>query len=139
MKKVALAVAVVLATTNVWTGAPLLAVWVGSRVQGGGAPSMGAVGLVAVVLAVLCFFLVRLIARLSAAYDVASGRPPRVRQHVPWLRSMRGERPGSSVNEQAALTVPEFILVASVAIAVLAFEVWFFFFSGSPIQGSTGR
>lgn len=138
MKRLALATGLVLATTNVWTGAPLLAVWVGARVQGGGAPSMGAVAVVAVVLAVLCFALVRVIARLSAAYDAASGRPAQVRQHVPWLRSMRGERP-THTRVEATMTVPEYVLVGSVAVAVLVFEVWFFFYSGSPIQGSTGR
>jgi len=48
-------------TANLWTGAPLLALWVGSQVVGKRALSMAAVGVV-VVLAVLEFVLALVLA-----------------------------------------------------------------------------
>ena len=44
-------------TANIWTGAPLLALWVGSQVVGKRALSMAAVGGGGVVLAVLALVL----------------------------------------------------------------------------------
>ena len=51
---------------------------------------------------------------------------------------MRDERPGSP-RTRAGITGAERIVVVTVVIAVVAFEVWFFFFSGSPIGGAGGR
>ncbi|HME90478.1 MAG TPA: hypothetical protein VKE49_03590, partial [Myxococcaceae bacterium] len=53
LKRVALAAATALVTINIWTGAPLLALWVGSRVVGKTVLSMRAVLVVVVVLALL--------------------------------------------------------------------------------------
>jgi hypothetical protein len=50
---------------------------------------------------------------------------------------MRGERP--QYGEAARLTGGERIVVVTVIVAAVAFEVWFFFFSGSPIGGNSGR
>jgi len=127
-----------LATVNVWTGSPLMALWVGSRVQVLGASTMAAFGAVAITMATISLTLVVALGRMGAAYDHLVGRKPQTRQHTPWLRSMRGERP----HEQGAeyrLSALEKILVASVVLAVIAFEIWFFFFSGSPIDGRSGR
>ena len=62
---------------NVWTGGPLLALWVGSRVQGGGPPTMTAVFVVVVTLALISFALVWALGRLSRAYEqmVGQARP----------------------------------------------------------------
>jgi hypothetical protein len=133
VKRVALVCAMSLTTINIWTGGPLLALWVGSRVQRGGPPSMAAVGVVAVVLGAVSYGLVRLLAVFDATYDRLTGRGSRVRRHVPWLRSMRGERPHDERQRARDLSPLEWILILSVVSAVVAFEVWFFFFSGSPI------
>ena len=45
-------------TINVWTGSPLLALWVGSRVQGSGSPSMGAFAVVGLTLGAVSLALV---------------------------------------------------------------------------------
>ena len=37
------------------------------------------------------------------------------------------------------LSALEKILVTSVVLAVVIFEIWFFFYSSSPIDGRTGR
>jgi hypothetical protein len=123
---------------NIWTGNPLLALWVGSRVVGSGPPTMGAIGVVAAMMGVVGLALTRLLAGLGAAYDRASGHTPAVRRHVPWLRSMRGERVEYERQRQG-LSPLEFILVGMVIVAVAAFEIWFFFYSPSPIDERSGR
>jgi hypothetical protein len=124
-------------TTVVWTGSPLFALWVGSRVQGKGPPSMAAVGTVAVTLGAVSLVLVKVLASLERTYNRLVGRRRGVRQHVAWLRSLRGERPHEE-GLHGSLSPLEVVLVASVVIAVIAFEIWFFFFAGSPISPSAG-
>jgi hypothetical protein len=136
LRSLALVAAMAVVTLNLWTGAPLLALWIGSRVQGGGPPTMGAVAVVVASLLITVLVLVRLLALLSAAHD--AGASQGVRRHVPWLRSMRGERETYS-GAASRLTALDRTLVCIVVIAVVAFEIWFFFFSGSPIDQRTGR
>jgi hypothetical protein len=136
--RVALLSLIGLASLNLWTGGPLFALWIGSRTQGDGPTSMASVFIVIVVLLAVSLALIRLIALLEEAYDKRSGSGSRVRAHTPWLRSMRGERPVYP-GEKAQVTAPERMLVAVVVIAVVVFEVWFFFFSGSPIDQRSGR
>src|SRR6266700_755245 len=62
-------------TVNIWTGCPLLALWVGSQVVGERTLSMGAVGLVVVVLAVLVFVFAVALTWLNNVYDELTGRP----------------------------------------------------------------
>ena len=138
VKRVALTCAMVVLTLNVWTGGPLLALWIGSRAQGDGPPTMSAVAITAISLGVICFVLVRLLARVDAAHNRLTGRSSTVRRHVPWLRSMRGERPHDE-KDGDHLSSLEIVLVVSVVVAVVAFEIWFFFYSGSPLDGQTGR
>ena len=132
LERIGLASLLTVVGLNVWTGSPLLALWVGSRVQGSGPPKMTAVFVVALVLAIVSLLLVRILAILGAAYDDLTGQAPTVRTHAPWLRSMRGERERYAEDEPR-LTALERMLVVMVVAAIATFEVWFFFFSGSPI------
>ncbi len=132
LERIGLQLAMVLAAVNIWTGAPLFAVWVGSKSVQNSRPTMSAIFLVVVVLAVSCLALMWVLSRASAAYDELTGRPPSVRQHVPWLRSMRAERVNYE-REKRDVTAVERILVIMVALVVVLFEIWFFFFSPSPI------
>ena len=138
MKRLALAFLIALASLNIWTGGPAFALWVGSRVQGDGPPTMTAFFVVTIVLAATILGLVRLIAALQRAYDKCTGSGPTVRAHTPWLRSMRGERPVYP-GETAQLTASERILIIVAVVAVVAFEIWFLFFSGSPFDQRSGR
>jgi hypothetical protein len=131
-KRFLLAALMALLVVNLWTGGPLLALWLGSRVQGTGPPSMGAVGIVIVALVAISVALYRALQWTSTQYDDVTGASPTVRQHAPWLRSMRGERPNYD-GMRPELTSGERILVGGVIAAFAAFEIWFFFFSGSPI------
>lgn len=138
LERIGLVCAMAVVTCNIWTGGPLLALWIGSRVQGPGPPDMGAIAAAGVSLGVISYVLVRLLARLDAIYGRVTGTYSSVSRHVPWLRSMRGERPHQQrhVRELSPLEV---VLVVSVVIAVALFEVWFFFYSSSPIDQRSGR
>jgi hypothetical protein len=127
-----------LASLNAWTGSPLMAVWVGSRVQGSGPPQMGAVFVVAVTMGAISFALVRLLRVLGNAYDRLTGRTPTIRAHTPWLRSMRDGRPHES-GADTRISALDAVLVTSVLLAIAAFEIWFFFLSPSSIDGRSGR
>jgi hypothetical protein len=52
---------------------------------------------------------------------------------------MRGERPHDPTGSGPALTALDYVLVAVVVACLIAFEVWFFFFSSSPIDQRSGR
>jgi len=133
LKKIGLITATALVSINLWTGAPLFAVWVGSKVQGNlNNLSMTALFSVILVLAVMVFALGFLLTWLNAKYDEVSGRPPAARHTSPWLRSMRDE-PEEDVRRKYGISPPERVVVICVVVAVLAFEVWFFFFAGSSL------
>jgi hypothetical protein len=139
LEKAALVSGMVLATLNVWTGAPLLALWVGSRATGSGSISMVAVLLVVVTMSAVAWVLLRALAWMDVEYRALSGRDRVVHRQLPWLRSMRGERPHVAGDGRPALDVLDYVLVAVVTACVIAFEIWFFFFSTSPIDGRSGR
>ena len=139
-KRFGLATLMAFLALNVWTGSPLLALWIGSRVHGSDSqPSMGAYAAVIGCLALFSFALYQALKRVSHAYQEATGTLPTVRTHAPWLRSLRGDRPDPAGAGGARVTGAERIVVVTVLIAAVAFEAWFFLFSGSSIGGSSGR
>jgi hypothetical protein len=128
-----LGVLTTLVSVNLWTGGPLLALWVGSRIQAAaGQLSMAAVGGTLGVLIVETFVLYKALAYLNARYNRVIGRVSPRRQ-APWLKPMTGERRALEVRRPLSAT--ERIVVASVVVAVLAFEVWFFFFAHYALPG----
>jgi hypothetical protein len=129
--RLGLAALTALLTVNLYTGAPLFAIWVGSRVQGGTGLTMSAVGAVMGVLAVSVALIVFLLIRVESAYKFLSGEPVDKRRTAPWMRSLRDERPELAVKRP--MTGFEKMLIVSVVLAVILFEVWFFFFAGSSI------
>jgi hypothetical protein len=136
VQRVLLATASVLASVNIWTGAPLLALWVGSRIVPSSGLSMAAVFVVIAVLAASVIGLTVALSWLSARYDEVTGRPAAARRTSPWLRSMSGEREAFSRRKHGISPI-ERIVVLSVTAAVIAFEVWFFFLAGSSLPNGT--
>lgn len=131
LKRLALMTVMAVLAMNIWTGGPLFALWLGSRVQGSGPPSMTAVFVVAVTLVLVSLLLLKGLAVVEGAYADLTGRHG-ARRQLPWMRSMRGERAHGSERERR-LTPIEMVVVLSVMLAAAAFEVWFFFLSGSSI------
>jgi hypothetical protein len=137
LKRVGLGAAAALTAVNIWTGSPLLAVWVGSRVVGDSGLSMGAVFLVLFVFGASAIGLAWLLALISARYDDLTGRPHSARRTSPWLRSMRGERE-QEARRRSGVSAVERVVITSVVAAVLAFEGWFFLFADGGIPSGTG-
>ena len=125
--RIFLGILTTLVSVNLWTGGPLLAVWVGSRVQAAiGQVSMSAIAATVGVLIVETYLLYRALSFLSQRYDDAIGRKM-PRQQAAWLKPMSGERRAIAVRRP--LTAVERIVVATVVVAALTFEIWFFFFA----------
>ena len=115
---------------NIWTGCPLLALWIGSQVVGGGTLSMAAVGVVVVVLAILFFAMAVALTWLNNFYDELTGRQ-RVERRATWLRSMRAEAE-RHVSQRVGITLLERIVMINVYLAVIALVIWYVFFAGAP-------
>jgi hypothetical protein len=136
LKKIGLVTASAICSINLWTGAPLFAIWVGSKVQGSfNSLSMTAVFAVIAILAVTVFALGFLLTWLNNKYDELTGRPAVARQTSPWLRSMRDERDDAAQRKYGIGGVERVVVICAVA-GVLAFEVWFFFFAGSSLPNN---
>jgi hypothetical protein len=132
LKRMMLAIAGALANINIWTGAPVLALWVGSQTHewaGSRAPgtgvSMQSIFIIVVVLAVLEFALIQLATRVSDAYDKLTGRR-QARRRSPWLRSLSGERDEAELGKYGISAI-ERTAIISVVVCVLLLEAWFFF------------
>ena len=132
VQRAALLAAMAVVAINIWTGSPLLALWIGSRIQGDSSVSMGAVFAVIACLVVTSLLLVRLLGVLGARHDRLMGLPEAPRRQQPWLRSLSGER-ASEQRRRARVSALDAVLVGTVVLAAAAFEVWFFFFSGASI------
>ena len=130
-KRTAMVAATAFLAINLWTGAPLLALWVGSQVVGKTVLSMAAVGVVVLVLAVLVFSMSMALAWLSNEYDRLSGREQGERR-LPWMRSMRGEEGVEQPGYGAGITPLERVVMISVYLAVICFLLWFFLLAGAP-------
>jgi hypothetical protein len=133
LERIVLAVLTTLVSINIWTGGPLLALWVGSRVQAAvGQLSMTAVGATVGVLVVETFVLYKFLALLNARYNTVIGRVVPRRQAA-WLKPMSGER--RSIEVKRPLTATERIVVVTVVVAFEAAVVWFFFFAHYTFAG----
>jgi hypothetical protein len=132
LKRIGLLSLTMLLSLNAWTGAPLFAVWVGSKVQG----SFTSLGMTSVIVVILVLALVEFVLLwglgwANTRYDELLGRPP-LRRRYPWLSSMRGERQ-EVIAKRQGITGVERIAVFSVVAAVILFEIWFFFLAGSSL------
>ncbi len=125
-----MAAATAFVAVNIWTGCPLLAVWVGSRVVGRQGLSMAAVGVVVIVLAVLVFAMAILLTWLNNVYDELTGRERKERRSA-WLRSMRAESE-RHVSQKVGITALERIVMVNVYVAVIVLVVWYVAYAAPP-------
>jgi hypothetical protein len=130
LKRLVLAGTTAFITANIWTGCPLLALWIGSQVVGQQTLSMAAVGVVIIVLAVLVFVMAVALTWMNNVYDELTGRP-RIERRATWLRSMRAEAEGH-VSQRVGITVLERIVTINVYLAVITLVIWFVFFAPPP-------
>lgn len=139
LQRIALVATMSVTAMNVWLGAPLVGLWVGSRLTGGAAISMGALAAFVIVTLAVGLACIQLLAALGERYERVSGVKRSVHRQLPWLRSMRGERPHDPHGSGPALTALDYVLVLVVIVCMVAFEIWFFFYSSSPIDQRSGR
>ena len=119
-----------LAAVNLFTGAPLLAIWVGAQVQGdAGGLSTTAVLTVVVVMALLCSGLVWGLGRMGAAYDALTGRAA-ARRQTTWMKPFNS---GPAHSSSSGLSALDKVLIGAVVLAGLGFEAWFFLLAGSSL------
>jgi hypothetical protein len=112
---------------NIWTGAPLLALWVGSKMVSQTTLSMRGVVIVVAVLAATVFSMTLLLSWLNQVYlDMVHA--PAVGGQAHW-----SDQVGEEARKWSSFTPVERMVVVSVYLAVIALLVWFFFFAGSPI------
>jgi uncharacterized membrane protein (DUF485 family) len=130
LKRTGMAAATAFVTANIWTGCPLLAVWVGSQVVGTKELSMGAVFVVVIVLAVLVFAMALLLTWLNDVYDEITGRE-RVERRSAWLRSMRAESE-RHVSRRVGVTALERIVMINVYVAVISLVLWYVLYAAPP-------
>ena len=134
LTKAGLIVLMALGSVMLWLGAPIGWLYIGSQVQAetdsdGFTPYFLVIGGIAVSVVILT----KALSALSRAYDRASGQDEPVRVRPPWHRSMRGDD-----DHRPPKKVLDVVMVISVAIAVVAMTIWFFFFAGSSLPSGTG-
>ena len=91
LKRVGLLALITIVTLNFWTGSPLLALRLGSWVQGSGGLTMLVVTVVVLTVGMISLVLIKVLNSLTVAYDELTGRPIR-RRETAWLRSRDVER-----------------------------------------------
>jgi hypothetical protein len=127
LKRAAMAGFTALVTVNVWTGCPLLALWVGSRAVGTGELSMFAVVVVLVVLGLLELTMMLVLAWLTSVYDELIGLQ-RPEQSATWIRRLCAPE-SAGLNRRLRITTLEGIVVINVYVAVTTLVVWSLFFA----------
>jgi hypothetical protein len=138
LQRVGIVAAMGVVTLNIWTGAPLLGLWVGSRVAPDSGISMLAVFVIVVVIGATAWVLLQILSRLQLAY-ARSGDRPVARRQTTWLKPLSGQRTRGKGAEAPPLSAADYVVVGVVILAVAAFEIWFFFYAGSSLDGRSGR
>jgi hypothetical protein len=135
LEAAAVVAAMTVVAVNIPLGATVAGLWVASRIASGasGGVSMAAVGAFVLVAGALAIALTLVLGALGSFHDALLGRPRGPRRHAAWMRPMGGE------GRQARIGALDVVVVGVVACAVLAFELWFLFVSGSPLDGGSGR
>ena len=139
LQRVGIVAAMAVVTLNIWTGAPLLGLWVGSRVR----PGVGDLDARRVRdrgrdRRRSAWILLQLLGYLQLAYARAQ-RPPR-RPSPDHLAEADERRAHTARGAEAPpLNGVDYVVVGVVILAVAAFEIWFFFFAGSSLRAARGR
>lgn len=130
LQRAGLAGLTALVTVNVWTGCPLLALWIGSQAAGTHDLSMPAIVVVIVALGALEFAMVLVLAWLTDVYDELIG----IAHPAPaatWTRRICAPE-SAGLNRRLRLSSLEGIVVINVYVAVITLIVWYLFFASHP-------
>jgi hypothetical protein len=111
-----------------WIGVPLGLIYIASQLASSSNPTVGPYLLVLVGLPIGMAIVGKCLGILDRAHARLTGRVDTTRRPATWMRSMRAER----VSTRRA-GVLDRVMIASVALAILAFGIWFFGFAGSSL------
>jgi hypothetical protein len=111
-----------------WIGVPLGLIYLASQLADSSNPSAGPYVLVLVGLPIGMAIVGKCLGILDRAHSRLTGRIDETRRPATWMRSMRAER----VSTRRA-GVLDRVMITSVALALLAFGIWFFGFAGSSL------
>jgi hypothetical protein len=115
-----------------WLGVPLGLVYAASRIADSSQPSLGPYLLVLFGLPIGMALVGKGLGMLDRAHQRLTGiGDVGTRRAASWNRSMRGER--GSTRRGGML---DRVMLVSVAVALLAFGIWFFGFAGSSLPGA---
>ena len=128
VKSATLAAVTAFIAVNIWTGCPLLALWVGSQAVGQGDLSMGAVGVVLIVLGALEFAMILVLAWLTSVYEELIGAPA-PEQRPAWLRGLCAPPGTGQRRMRMRISALDGIVIINVYIAVITLVVWYLFFA----------
>ena len=116
-----------LGSVVMWIGVPIGLIYLASRIADSARPSAGPYLLVLIGLPVGMAIVGRCLGTLDRWHGRLTGRHEE-RHRATWLRSMRAER--ASTRRGGVL---DQVMIVSVALALVAFGVWFFGFAGSSL------
>ena len=114
-----------------WIGVPLGWLWVASHATDTSAPTLGPYLLVIFAIPISMFVLGKLLTKTNNLYERVTGQASEVRVQLPWHKSLR-----DSADTGRRATVLDVVMIASVAIALTLFAIWFFLFAGSSLPGA---
>ena len=127
---IALVALMAIGSIVMWLGVPLGLIYVASKLADTPNPSLGPYLLVLIGLPIGMAVVGKALGALNRAHIRLTGAE--VDEYRPgWTRSLRGER---VVQRRAG--VLDRVMIVSVAVAAVAFAVWFFGFAGSSLPGS---
>jgi hypothetical protein len=110
-----------------WIGVPLGLIYLASQLADSSQPSAGPYLLILIGLPVGMAIVGKFLGWLDRLHGRLTGRAQE-RHRSTWLRSMRAER--TSTRRGGVLDT---VMIISVALALVAFAVWFFGFAGSSL------
>src|SRR5919109_1447410 len=99
-----------LGSVALWVGIPLGWIYLASQMTDSSQPSLGPYMLIIVGIPVSMVVMGKLLGRLNELFGRVTDTAPRVRIHLPWMRSMSGER-----DVHYPFTVLDLVMVISVA------------------------
>jgi hypothetical protein len=117
-----------LGSVIMWIGVPLGLIYLASQIADSSRPSAGPYLLVLIGLPVGMAIVGKCLGYLDRAHQKLTGRLEEGRRTATWMRSMRGER--TSTRRGGVL---DKVMIVSVALALIAFGIWFFGFAGSSL------
>ena len=114
-----------------WLGVPLGLVYLASKIADSSQPSLGPYLLVLFGLPIGMALVGKGLGILDRAHQRLTGIGDEGPRRASWNRSLRGER--TSTRRGGIL---DRVMIVSVAVALLAFGIWFFGFAGSSLPGA---